>query len=335
MAKETFLLAQRRALRAPGLRPLLRPLVVGIAAVAVIAPGTAAFAEPSIDQIEAQIAKESNRLEQVVEEYNALNEELKASLASAKALKKRLAPLQQQVDLANERMAAMAVQAYKGRSLAEVSAVLTAPDPSTVVDRLVTLGQITQYENANMASAETAKASYDVTSARIHALIADQKAKQKTLAEQKKKINSDLQKLYALRSQVYGSSAVADSGAGTPPPYVAGVAGKAVNFAYAQLGKPYEWAAAGPDSYDCSGLTMAAWKTAGVSLPHNAKMQWNALPHIGRSQLQPGDLVFYSSLGHVGIYVGSNKIIHSPTFGDVVRIASVDVMTPYGYARPS
>ena len=78
---------------------------------------------------------------------------------------------------------------------------------------------------------------------------------------------------------------------------------------------------------------MAAWRAAGVSLPHNAAMQWDVTTRIDRSQLAPGDLVFYNGLGHVGIYVGSNQIIHSPTFGEVVHVASVDVMSPYGYGR--
>jgi peptidoglycan DL-endopeptidase CwlO len=118
------------------------------------------------------------------------------------------------------------------------------------------------------------------------------------------------------------------------PPYVAGKAGVAVRYAYGALGKPYQWAADGPGSYDCSGLTMAAWRAAGFSLPHNADMQWHALGHISRGSLRPGDLVFYRSLGHVGIYVGNNQIIHAPHAGDVVRVASINVMTPYGYARP-
>lgn len=327
--------AQPGRLRGPNLRPILRPFIVGIAAVAVIAPGTAAFADPSVEQIQAQIQQESTRLEKVVEDYNKIGEELKASVAAAAALKKKLSPLQKQLDSASARIGVMAAQAYKGRSLAEYSAVLTAADPSTVVDRLVTLGQISQYENATMTAVAMAKARYDVTAARLQALITDQKRKQKTLADQKKKINADLAKLYALRTKAYGTVVPAYSGAGTPPPYVAGNAGKAVNYAYAALGKPYEWGAAGPSSYDCSGLTLAAWRAAGVSLPHNAEMQWNALRHISRGSLMPGDLVFYSGLGHVAIFVGGGQIIHSPTFGDVVRLASVDIMPPYGYARPS
>jgi cell wall-associated NlpC family hydrolase len=79
---------------------------------------------------------------------------------------------------------------------------------------------------------------------------------------------------------------------------------------------------------------MAAWQAAGVSLPHNAEMQWNAVAHISRSSLAPGDLVFYRSLNHVAIYVGNGQVIHAPSTGDHVRVASVDMMPPYGYGRP-
>ncbi|HEY9481826.1 MAG TPA: C40 family peptidase, partial [Micromonosporaceae bacterium] len=105
-------------------------------------------------------------------------------------------------------------------------------------------------------------------------------------------------------------------------------------FAYDQLGKPYVWAADGPDSYDCSGLVEAAYRSVGVSLPHNAAMQYHAISHISRSQLSPGDLVFYSNLGHVAIYIGGGMVIHAPQPGENVKKASVNMMTPYGYGRP-
>jgi len=72
---------------------------------------------------------------------------------------------------------------------------------------------------------------------------------------------------------------------------------------------------------------------AGKSLPHNAAMQWSAVAHISRGDLRPGDLVFYNGLGHVGIFVGGNQIIHAPHAGTVVQLASVDIMPPYGYGR--
>jgi len=123
-----------------------------------------------------------------------------------------------------------------------------------------------------------------------------------------------------------------------PPPVsvpVSGRASVAVATARAQLGKPYVWAASGPDSFDCSGLTMFSWAAAGVSLPHSAAMQYNSAPHVSRSQLQPGDLVFFGSPAyHVGIYVGGGQMIHAPQTGDVVKYASISILDYSGAARP-
>src|SRR5262249_13146684 len=159
----------------------------------------------------------------------------------------------------------------------------------------------------------------DAEVAKLQALVADQTGKQRALANQRVQITAGIAQLQALRAR-YARAPAAVTAAG-PPPYVAGRAGIVVRYAYAQLGKPYAWAAAGPNAFDCSGLTMAAWAAAGVYLPHNAAMQWSAMPHLARSSLQPGDLVFYSGLNHVAVYVGNGQVIHAPTFGDYVRIA--------------
>ena len=83
----------------------------------------------------------------------------------------------------------------------------------------------------------------------------------------------------------------------------------------------------------CSGLTLAAWRAAGKSLPHNAAAQYSATARISRSSLRPGDLVFYRSLGHVGLYVGNNQIIDAPHEGAYVNVRSINIMPPYGYGR--
>jgi peptidoglycan DL-endopeptidase CwlO len=122
--------------------------------------------------------------------------------------------------------------------------------------------------------------------------------------------------------------------AGTAPPVKAGAA-TAVNTAKAQLGKPYVYGGAGPDSFDCSGLTMYAWRAGGVGLPHSAAMQYDAISHISVSQLQPGDLVFfYTPIEHVGMYVGGGQMIDAPYTGAVVRYDSI--YNPYlvGAGRP-
>ena len=118
-------------------------------------------------------------------------------------------------------------------------------------------------------------------------------------------------------------------------PVVAGsqAAQIAVDTALAQRGKPYVWAAAGPDSFDCSGLVMYAYAAAGVSLPHSSRMQAGIGQSVSRDQLQPGDLVFfYSPISHVGIYIGNGQMVHAPTSGDVVKVSSIDVMGGYAGA---
>lgn len=97
-----------------------------------------------------------------------------------------------------------------------------------------------------------------------------------------------------------------------------------IAFTLAQAGKPYVFAAAGPDAYDCSGLTMAAWATQGVHLAHFAATQYAETSRVRPADLRPGDLVFFGDdLGHVGLYVGEHLMVHAPHTGDVVRVASV------------
>jgi cell wall-associated NlpC family hydrolase len=121
-----------------------------------------------------------------------------------------------------------------------------------------------------------------------------------------------------------------------PAPPVGHGAGAAVQAATAQLGKPYEWGGAGPDSFDCSGLTMWAWRAGGVGLSHSAAAQYSETAHVSLADIQPGDLVFYGSpISHVGIYVGGGQMINAPHTGDVVRYASIDHGgMPVGIGRP-
>lgn len=96
---------------------------------------------------------------------------------------------------------------------------------------------------------------------------------------------------------------------------------KAVETAYAQVGDPYQWGAAGPDRFDCSGLTMYAWAAAGVELPHNSRAQAGATRSVSRSELIPGDLVFYGQpIHHVAIYIGDGVVIDAPRSGYDVKV---------------
>ncbi|MFH8347881.1 NlpC/P60 family protein [Streptomyces sp. NPDC018045] len=113
-------------------------------------------------------------------------------------------------------------------------------------------------------------------------------------------------------------------------------AAKALAFARAQMGKPYVWGATGPNSYDCSGLTQAAWKAAGVSLPRTTWDQVKTGDRVATDDLKPGDLVFfYNDISHVGMYIGGGKMIHAPKPGASVRVESIYYMPIYGSVRPA
>lgn len=114
-----------------------------------------------------------------------------------------------------------------------------------------------------------------------------------------------------------------------------GRASIAIDYAMAQLGDPYVWGAEGPNSFDCSGLTLAAWGKAGVSLSHSSRAQINEGRRVSRSQLQPGDLVFfYSPISHVGMYIGNGKMVHASRPGKPVRIDPINQMPYSGAVRP-
>jgi cell wall-associated NlpC family hydrolase len=317
-------------------RTLLRTLLVGVAVAGIVAPASIAQAEPTVAQIQQQINENSANLEKIVEQYDKVTEQLTGSQAAEAALKQKLQPLQTSLDAAAADVDKLASAAYIGGPATTASALLDAGSPQELIDQLNALDQIGRRQNAEIGKYQAAKSQYDAQQQLLDNNLATQRAQQGALSAQRTKIDADLKTLYAERTKAYGTPTETVSKSTAKAPSVSGKAGLAVKFAYAALGTPYVYAGASSSGYDCSGLTMAAWRQAGVTLPHNAAEQWNSshLTHIGRSQLQPGDLVFYLNLQHVAIYVGNNQVIHAPQPGEVVKLASVDMMKPYGYARP-
>jgi cell wall-associated NlpC family hydrolase len=159
------------------------------------------------------------------------------------------------------------------------------------------------------------------------------------LAGKKTVIEKKIKDLQKLRVSAYGAGGAARGALRSrpcPAKYTNDAGGKAAAKACSLIGKPYIWAAAGPRGYDCSGLTLVAWASAGVSLRHHTQWQWQNAKAVSRGELQPGDLVFhYSDLHHMGMYVGNNTIVHAPHTGDYVRMASLDIGPIAGYRRPA
>jgi cell wall-associated NlpC family hydrolase len=111
-----------------------------------------------------------------------------------------------------------------------------------------------------------------------------------------------------------------------------------VAIAFRYRGTPYRWAGASPSGFDCSGFVMYVYGRIGIGLPHNSAQLWSVGKPVARKDLQPGDIVFFGGLSHVGIYVGHGRFIHSPHSGDVVRVQSLSESwyrtTYYGARRP-
>jgi cell wall-associated NlpC family hydrolase len=140
----------------------------------------------------------------------------------------------------------------------------------------------------------------------------------------------------AAAARAAATSSAGSSGGGSvnlPAPPSSTLGGQAVAIAERYLGVPYVWGGASPSGFDCSGLVMYVYAQLGVSLPHNAAAQYDMLPHVPTSDLEPGDLVFFYGLGHVGIYVGGGTFIHAPHTGTVVQFSSLSSEGPFVAAR--
>ncbi|GGW83926.1 glycoside hydrolase [Streptomyces malachitofuscus] len=176
------------------------------------------------------------------------------------------------------------------------------------------MSKLTAEEKARLAAIEKKK---QEEAARKAAELARQQAERQQAQEE-------------AAQQESGSTGTSESSGSTTPPSTstdssyATKAEKALAFARAQIGKPYVWGATGPGSYDCSGLTQAAWKAAGVTIPRTTYDQVDAGTTVPVSQAQPGDLVFfYDDVTHVGIYIGNGMMIHAPKPGTYVREESI------------
>ncbi|NUR85384.1 MAG: NlpC/P60 family protein [Nonomuraea sp.] len=305
--------------------------------------------------------------EERVEAYNGELVELATAKKSYADAQVRLANADLALDKARQAVAVIAAQSYGGMDLATpVVTMLTdtgsaegflhrasllqelGSQRAEVLDRMRDAQEVSTIlrEQTETAYQAQTTASERAEQAKLAAekAVATQTRETKGLLAVKKDLQ---QKVDAARSAAQRLSWQRTAALQRAPSWVPMGSGSALgdvaaNFALSQLGKPYVWAADGPSSYDCSGLTMRAWERAGVRLDHWTGTQWTSGPHVPLSQLRRGDLLFFGrvsddpgTIHHVGIYIGRGLMVNAPQTGDVVRIASIWRRDLVGATRPS
>jgi cell wall-associated NlpC family hydrolase len=293
---------------------------VVVLTVAVATGSAVAEPAPTRAQAERMVTDLQHKMDATTEQYNQTRDALDASARRQAALRDESAALWKQVDASAQVVSQFAAAAYQGNDMSMFTAVMTSGSPQTFLDQMATLEVLNAGERIELDRLLAVRQTLDAKQAQLAAERRNQNQQFTLLGQRKTQIEVDLRRWTDLQVR-FGFARASRSG-GRPVPEVyagpaSGLARDAVSFAYAQLGKPYAWGADGPGSYDCSGLTMAAWRAAGVSMPHSARGQYDAFPKVALSDLAPGDLVYYP--GHVALYVGDGMVIHAPTTGDVVR----------------
>lgn len=275
-------------------------------------------AKKKLEKLNSQVDKLANK-------YDKANTQLGAAKKRLASLNNEIATEKPQYQNLRVRVAQMAVAAYKNGTL-DSTTFLASKDPNAALEDMSTFTELSnsrsQEMTALLASAQRLQRDQEEARTTLQTVTTTTV----TLKKQKATVEKAIAKQKALLPKTSSSSGSANHSSSATGS-ASSSANKAVNYATAQLGKPYIFGGTGPTGYDCSGLTMMAWRAAGVDLPRVVPDQYNAIRHVNKSDLQPGDLVFFDSLGHEGIYVGGGRFIHAPHTGTDVQYASMS--NPY------
>ena len=342
----------------PGSRSSGKRRAVALGAALLLAGGLAvavtqaagAQPQPSIDKVRDTINTLTGEFNKANQQYDQVEEQLAAAKTRLKQVNRQLARDNAQYQAARKLVVEIADSSYEDSSSTSLAGLLTSNDPAQVLAEASIILQITGTRNletkAFLADA-TQLAAVQQEQQRTEAgvvQLADQRSSTKnhiaTLLSKQKSILSSLTttQLQAVQQGTLNGGQGITSAVYTGP--TGSQADTAVAFVFQQLGCPYSYGSTGPcgSVFDCSGLVMQAWAAAGISIPRDTYSQWAALPKVAESAIEPGDLLYYSGLGHVAMYVGNGMIIDAPSEGQPVRELSMstgwDAGSFVGAARP-
>lgn len=332
--------------------------------LACSAPALLFSGSSSATPARSRLATAQDRLEQLIHQQAALGERydraathLEGTQADLGALNLKISRLRELVADAHRRAVEVAVSMYENGSFTDTEFLLSAKSMGDLQARVQTLGSVGAAQTDVFESLARARQRLtqrlDDAGRQEHDLLSQQERLSALKARLDRRVSSQsaevdhlqavVARIEARRTRREQLAAARASAAAPvpegfkahPAPATNPAAATAVKAALAEVGKPYVWAAAGPDAFDCSGLTMWAWGKAGVSLPHNAGEQYTATTRVSQAGLQPGDLVFYyHPIEHVAMYIGNDQMVEAPHTGALVRVVPLRTADYAGAGRP-
>ncbi|WP_329545936.1 NlpC/P60 family protein [Streptomyces sp. NBC_01356] len=325
------------------------------AATATAFDGTG-YAEPQLStaQVKAKVDKLYEEAEVATEKYNGAKEKAGKAAERLSTLQDEAARKEERLNSARDSLGSIAASQYRSGGLDPALQLALSDDPGQYLEGAALAERAGDRQASAVERVRQQLREIEQLRGAAHVELASLKSRQAELKRHKKTINGKLDAARQLlgrlseeeRAQAVGTGDSGDrasrssardlsqapsSGSVAAPNSRAAAA---VSYAYAKLGSPYVWGATGPDAFDCSGLSQAAYRAAGIALPRTTYAQINAGRRVSRSELAPGDLVFfYSGISHVGIYVGNGQMIHAPNPSAPVRLAPIDEMPFAGATR--
>jgi cell wall-associated NlpC family hydrolase len=290
---------------------------------------------PTTSSVIATLDSLADQTESLTEQYNAAQADVSSLQTQGVAAQQTASQASADFQVARADLARLVTANYEmGSSFSHAGALFTSTSQQNYVDTVATMNLLASHRSDVLARLGTTKAVADAAHQNAAGLLAAATAKRDalttqrdTIAAQTAKFSSLLATLTTTQRQDYTNRHAptpAELTVALALPAPSAAARKVVTFALAQVGKPYVFAASGPGAFDCSGLTMAAWATVGVQLPHFAAAQYTYGTHIAESALQPGDLVFlYGDIHHVELYIGNGLAVSAPQEGENVKVIKV------------